>query len=134
MKKTDMSFAEGFLGIQANKAKQQGKPMLAFDWNKAAEIIKTQLIDYPDLVAEAGLQNDWDHTSGIIFINGKPTNDSYTYLASNWAKPTLILSWDNKEQQEIECSCEQDEKNHSDTKWSQESLNILGISELIELD
>lgn len=128
MKESNLSFAEGFLGTQAKEATKQGKTQKAFDWNKAAKIIKQYLVNYPDLIAEAGLQGDWDYTGGIIFENGKPTNDYYTYLASNWAKPTLIISWDNEEQIEEDCWVELSETRNSDTKWDNESLEILGIS------
>ena len=40
MKESNLTFAEGFLGTQAAVAKKQGKLMMAFDWDKAAEIIK----------------------------------------------------------------------------------------------
>ncbi len=100
---------------------------MAFDWDKAAKIIKEKLKLYPDLKAEAGLQGDWAYTGGSIFKKGKPTNKSYTFLSSNWAKPTLILSWDGCEQEEIECFTNADERFTSDTKWDEKSLEILGI-------
>lgn len=117
MKKSELTFAEGFLGIQSSKAKEKGNPMLAFDWDKAAQIIKDNLKEHPDLIAEAG---------GEIFRNGKATNNPYTYLASNWAKPTLILSWDGEEQKEIECSTLENERFSSGSKWDMPSLEILG--------
>ena len=52
MKKSNLSYAEGFLGIQARAAKD--KPLMVFDWDKAAEIIKSNLEKYPNLRAEAG--------------------------------------------------------------------------------
>ena len=74
------------------------------------------------------MQGDWDYTGGTIFENGKPTNDEYTYLQSNWANPTLILEWDGEEQEEIECFTTDDTKRfNSDTKWDETSLSILGI-------
>lgn len=125
MKKSELSFADGFLGVEANKAAKQGKPHMAFDWSKAAQIIKDAFSKHPDLTAEAGLQGDWDYTGGIIFEDGKPTNEHYTYLKSNWATPTLLLSWDGEEQEEIECFST--EKYTADSKWDIESLSILGI-------
>lgn len=126
MKQSNLSFAEGFLAENANQAKAQGKKIMAFDWDKAAEIIKNTFIQHPDLVAEAGLQGDWAYTGGCIFAEGEAIISEYTYLSSNWAKPTLILSWAGCEQQEIECSCEKSERFHSSSKWDDISLKILG--------
>lgn len=123
MKQSKYSFAEGFLGTP-NETKTFQR---AFDWDRAAHIIKKAHSDHPDLVAEAGLQGDWAYTGGIIFENGKPTNDHYTYLSSNWAPPTLILSWDGEEQEEIQCFCDDSETRTSKTKWDETSLDILGI-------
>lgn len=131
MKRSELSFADGFnpngqgvinIGL--------GKPQMAFDWDKAANIIKEKLIEHPDLKAEAGLQGDWDYTGGVIFENGKPSNQEYTFLSSNWATPTLILEWDGEEQEEIECSILANERFNSGTKWDEISLNILGITTL----
>ena len=128
MKQSNYTFAEGFLGEPAKKAKAQGAIHKAFNWNQAAEIIKNEFKNHPDLKAEAGLQGDWNYTGGIIFKDGKPTNEEYTYLASNWAMPTLILSWDDHEQKELDCWIEENDKFSSDTKWDDESLAILGIN------
>ena len=127
MKTSNLSFAEGFLGTQAQVARKQGKSMMTFDWDRASKIIKTRFKEHKDLIAEAGLEGDWNYTGGEIFADGKPTNDSYTYLSSNWATPTLILSWDGIEQEEIECFTDETERLQSDSKWDDESLKILGI-------
>lgn len=117
MKQQNISFLDG-----------KGVKSKAFDWDKAAQIIKNHLREHPDLIAEAGLRGDWDYTAGIIFENGKPTKEHYTYLSSNWAAPTLILSWDGDEQEELECSIEANERFDSDTKWDEISLAIIGIN------
>lgn len=127
MKKSNYSFADGFLVNNAVEAKKNGEKMKSFDWNKAAEIIKEKVKLHPDLNAEAGLQNDWAYTGGVIFQNGKPTNDDYTFLSSIWAIPSLILSWDDEEQEEIPCF-EQEGKYNSESKWNDESISILGIN------
>lgn len=127
MKKSNLTFAQGFLGIESGVAKSQGKKQMAFDWDIAAKIIKEKLKLHPDLKAEAGLQGDWDYTGGVIFENGKPTNEDYTFLSSNWAKPTLILEWDGREQEETECSIEESERLTAKSKWDSISLEILGI-------
>ena len=128
MKESNLSFADGFLGMQVDVARARGAKHKAFDWDKAAQIIKERFAQHPDLSAEAGLQGDWNYTGGVIFENGKPTKENYTYLSSNWAAPTLILSWDGDEQEEIECSVESNDRFDSDTKWDETSLAILGIN------
>lgn len=128
MKQSNLSFADGFNpNGQGQINRKLGKPLMVFDWDKAAEIIKEKLKLHPDLKAEAGLQGDWAYTGGVIFENGKPTNDEYTYLQSNWAKPTLILEWDGEEQEEIICETEGNERFGSDSKWDDKSLAILEI-------
>ena len=122
MKRSELTFIEGFTTTRS----RNNNPQKAFDWDKAANIIKEEFLNHNDLIAEAGLQRDWAHTGGVIFEGGKPTNDSYTHLSSNWAIPTLILSWDNQEQREIECFVIGG-RFHSDSKWDEESLKILGI-------
>lgn len=128
MKKSELAFFDANTGSRAKAASLKGSTHKAFNWDKAAEIIKEKLKLHPNLVAEAGLQKDWAYTGGSIFENGKPVNDSYTYLASNWAIPTLILSWDGEEQEEIDCHIEQNDRFHSETKWDETSLSILGIN------
>ena len=59
----------------------------------AIEIIK----ENPDSVIYAGLMEDWNNTSGLIFANGECHN-GYVYGASCWATP--IVDVDGKE---IEC-------------------------------
>ncbi len=122
MKKSELTFGDGFTsgrGFNDN-------PFRSFDYDKAAEIIKEKLKEHPDLVAEAGLQGDWDYTGGVIFEDRLPQTDNYTYLQSNWATPTLILSWDGEEQEEIECwAYSNDSRFNSGSKWDEESLKIL---------
>lgn len=125
-KKSELTFEEGFLGVQAKIAK--GNPQKCFDWDKAAKIIKETLAKHPDLIAEAGLQGDWKYTGGIIFEEGKPTNENYTYLSSNWAIPTLILSWNDEEQEEIDCFITGEHRFNESSKWDDTSLDILGIN------
>ena len=123
MKKQEISF----LGPDAIARRSQETTMKSFDWNKAAEIIKENLAKYPNLIASAGLQGDWAYTGGEIFENGKPTNDNYTYLSSNWAIPTLIIENDGEEILEVACY-EDENKFDSSSKWDKESLEILGIN------
>jgi len=129
MKKSELSFADGFNpNGQGQINRKLGIPIKAFDWDKAAQIIKDKLQQYPNLYAEAGLQGDWDYTGGLIFADGKPTNEEYTYLASNWAPPTLILYNNGDEIEEIQCSIAHEGSSFdSDSKWDDKSLKILGI-------
>ena len=124
MKKSELTFTEGFTTSRS----KNNNPQKAFDWIKAANIIKERLQEHPDLIAEAGLQGDWDFTGGVIFEQGLPTNDDFTYLSSNWAIPTLILTWDGEEQEEIECFVIGNDKYDSRSKWDEESLNVLGLN------
>jgi hypothetical protein len=131
MKKSNLTLGEGFLGIKAEKAYQEGKTQMVFDWDKAAELIKTHL-DKKDLNCEAGLQGDWSYTGGCIFENNKPTSEGYTYLSSNWAVPTLIISFDGEEQFELECyTTDETTRFDSDSKWDDISLKLLGIKETV---
>lgn len=73
------AFAKG----EANR----GEPMRVFDWDKAATLIRER----KPAVAGAGLAGDWEWTGGIIYADGKPVSDGYTYLASTWALPLVNL-------------------------------------------
>lgn len=122
MKESKLSFAEGFLGNDAAIARAKRNKFKTFDWDKAAEIIKEKLKTDKNLVAEAGLEGDWDYTGGVIFENGKPNSDDYTYLSSNWAIPTLIIN----DEEEIPCYTEDENTRfHSESKWDELSLSIL---------
>lgn len=70
MKQSNLTFKESFFGIQAKQAKREGKTQKAFDWDKAAKIIKEKYEKFPNLIAEAGLQGDWEYTGGDGTING----------------------------------------------------------------
>lgn len=88
-----------------------------FDWDKAATILKEK---NPE-VAMAGLEGDFEWTGGCIWKDGKPVLDDYTYLASRWATPILIV-----DEEEIPCylpkgSCEWT----ADTKWPESALKII---------
>lgn len=95
------------------------KPVMVFDWDKAARLIK----DSGAKSASAGLDGDWEWTGGSILSEGKPDMESYTYLASTWATPQICLD-DGVEQ---ECwkwrSDTPDWDSH--TKWPESALAIL---------
>lgn len=97
----------------------RGKELMVFDWDKAAEIIKKE----KPLLASAGLCNDWEWTGGDIYCEGKPLMDEYTYLASTWAVPELLLNG----YEVIPCYRMKSETPNwdFDTKWPQSALDIL---------
>ena len=61
-------FAMGFLGPEAIATKPIGQ-MKYMDWNKVKEIVET----HPDAVIHAGLLEDWNNTSGLIYAKGNYT-------------------------------------------------------------
>lgn len=73
----------------ANGEANRGKPLMVFDWDKAAYLIKELK---PNNVS-AGLRGDWEYTGGCIFSDGKPVprEDTYVYLASTWAIPEIEI-------------------------------------------
>ena len=74
---------------QANR----GRERKVFDWDKAVEIIKERGLKN----CGAGLESDFEYTAGMILVDGKPVTEHYTYLASNWATPQLIVYSDSDE-------------------------------------
>lgn len=119
-----------FLGpdVYAKGMSNRNNPVKAFDWDKAAEIIKAKFAEHHDLTAEAGLQGDWSYTGGCIFAEGHAIVSEYTYLSSTWATPMLVLSWDGEDQEEIPCYTDENDRFKSDSKWDEISLKILDRS------
>lgn len=117
MKDSNYSFSDGLLGM----IREERGGVRVFDWNKAAEIIR----DRKPTLAEAGLEGDWAYTGGVIYEDGEIIKDSYTYLASDWAVPTLVLN----DEESVECWVYMDESdfNH-DTKWPECAITILNSS------
>jgi hypothetical protein len=103
-------------GIISKGLANEHRPLKIFDWNKAAELIKASKAN----IAEAGLSGDWDYTGGVIYEDGKPVSDEYTYLASTWATPTLII--DGKEHP---CYTDESSGFTESTKWPISALEIL---------
>ena len=108
-----MAFARG----EASR----GQPSMVFDWEKAARLIA----DNQPQMASAGLSGDWEWTGGVVFEDGQPVTDSYTYLASTWATPELKMDGVT-----VECwRFAQDTPGWNfDTKWPPEALAILGVT------
>lgn len=94
-------FFAGFYGNVNTKPKGKTKFM---DWEKAKEIIESN----PNSVIYAGLMEDWNNTSGLIFAKGK-WYDGYVYGASNWATPILDV-----DEEEIECWTYEETKEGAD--------------------
>lgn len=117
-KRGSIRFIEGMLGSwQPNYP--DGDRM--FDWDKAARLIKEHNIQR----ASAGLAEDWDYTSGMIYAE-KPVMDSYTYLGSRWATPILV---DELTQEEYDCwMLESESEWDVDTKWPESALAIINES------
>lgn len=112
-----MGFTEGLLNGLSRQHDMSN--LKVFDWNKAARYIKENNIKR----ASAGLDGDWDCTSGVIFEDGEIVTNDYTYLASTWVIPTLEA--DGKE---IPCylTVEENTENwNSHTKWPDSSKQIL---------
>jgi hypothetical protein len=103
--------------------KAQGAPKgeeKVFDWLKAAQILAERKPD----IACAGLQSDMEWTGGYIWRDGRPVpkEETYTYLASNWATPILEIDGE-----EIECyrMMKDVPEWNSATYWPEEALAVL---------
>lgn len=111
-----MDSIEAFKMGEANR----GKDLMVFDWDKAVQIIKDKGLRN----CGAGLDSDFEWTAGMILVDGKPYTDDYTYLASTWATPQLIVYSDNENEgiydyiETIDCYIMENETNYnSDTKF-----------------
>jgi hypothetical protein len=111
--------------INGEAARASGAKTMVFDWIKAAEIIR----DRRPSSASAGLRGDWEWTGGSIFADGKPIprGETYTYLASIWARPELDIDGDV-----IECwRWQHDTQDDWDasTYWPDEALQVLNANQ-----
>lgn len=96
----------------------RGRELMVFDWDKAAQIIRDTGAKY----AAAGLSGDWEYTGGTIYNDGQPVKNDYTYLASTWATPELIVDGEC-----MDCYKMQSQTPgwDSKTKWPPSALAIL---------
>lgn len=120
-----MDTMAAFMMGMANRGKEQ----MVFDWDKAAELIRERKPRW----AEAGLKGDFENTGGLIYDEGHPVTDDYTYLASTWATPILQLGhYDEDEVENIPCYKMQHEVPawNSGTKWPQSAIDILEKEEV----
>ncbi|MEL7626964.1 MAG: hypothetical protein AAGU15_08915 [Anaerolineaceae bacterium] len=109
-----MNLVDAFMMGELNR----GNELMVFDWDKAAQRIR----EVQPVSASAGLRNDWEHTGGAIYRNGKPVIDSYTYLSSTWAVPELDM--DSAVEPCYRMRHEVPSWDH-DTKWPLSALKIL---------
>ena len=70
----------------------RGRERMVFDWDKAVSIIQERGLKN----CGAGLESDFEYTAGSILVDGVPVTEDYTYLASNWTTPQLII-YSNKD-------------------------------------
>lgn len=110
------NFAAGFFGASAVATKPIGK-MKYMDWQKVQKIVD----ENPDAVIHAGLMEDWNNTSGLIYAKGK-YYDGYVYGCSSWATP--IVDVDGAE---IECwTHEQTKEGSAKPTWWGNGQKLLG--------
>ena len=108
----------------ANGEANHGKELMVFDWEKAVNLINEN--GYKN--CGAGLKDDYGWTAGNILTNGKPVTNDYTYLASTWATPQLIVCSDDGYEivHEIDCFVMQSETSWgSDTKFPEDQQKRL---------
>lgn len=95
-----------------------------FDWDKAARVLR----DRGAKTAEAGLDEDPRWAWGSILRDGKPVarGDTYTYLASSWATPVLLVDGE-----EAECWRPESEAPgwDAETYWPESALKIFNGEE-----
>ena len=112
---------------EAEAARARGAKHMVFDWKKAAElIVKRQ----PKTVS-AGLSGDWEWTGGLIWQDGNIVHrdDTYTYLASNWATPEIEI---NGEREPCFVMLEDSPGWDASTYWPEEALKILSGGQDVE--
>jgi hypothetical protein len=91
--------------------------LMIFDWMEAAKIILDRNAEY----AEAGLAGDWGYTGGTIWNNHNIDVDSYTYLASTWAIPSIKIN-----DEYIPCFVYEGETEYdAHTKWPTDALSVI---------
>lgn len=84
-------FAMGFMGPSAVATKPIGD-MKYMDWKKIQQIVN----EHPNSVIYAGLMEDWNNTSGLIFARGKYYR-GYVYGCSCWATPIVDVDGEEME-------------------------------------
>lgn len=102
------NFADGFLGPEVVATKPIGDTKY-MDWQKVQKVVD----ENPNAVIYAGLMEDWNNTSGLIYAKGK-YYDGYVYGCSIWATPIVDVDGE-----EIECWTYEKTKEgaHKPTWW-----------------
>jgi hypothetical protein len=101
----------------AKGAANKGKEKRVFDWISAAKKIKEK----NPQIAQAGLQGDFEYTSGTIYEDGQPLRSVSCYLASNWATPILVM-----DDEVYECFLMEEQTEYDqNTMWPEEALTII---------
>lgn len=90
-------FMAGFFGAGAVASKPIGD-MKYMDWRRAHKIIEERAKENSNITVMAGLMEDWNNTSGVVYEDGEFVTDDYVYASSCWATP--ILDFDGEE---VEC-------------------------------
>ena len=104
-----------------NRAEAMRKhEMMVFDWDKAARLIRKHNPEF----ASAGLQGEWEFSGGLIYAHGRPTNTSFTHLASTVSVP--VLDMDGRVVKCYKMKHEVPEWG-AETKWPKSALDILGV-------
>ena len=88
MKLEKMDFFEPFFNLSLFSPSNEDV-LRELDWDKARDIC----LEHPNSVVCAGLAEDWDCTSGVIFDRGKfMEGDLHTsFFQSRWATPVLQI-------------------------------------------
>jgi hypothetical protein len=109
-------FGMGFMGMEAVATKPIGS-MKYMDWKKVQKVVD----EHPDSVIYAGLMEDWNNTSGLIFSKGKYYYGG-VYGCSRWATPIVDVNGE-----EIECwTYEQTEEGSGIPSWWGNGQELLG--------
>lgn len=94
------------------------REVMIFDWDQAARLIVARQAQN----AEAGLEDDWYYTGGVILRDGEPVS-GFPWLASAWERPQLIIDGGEP----IDCYRLQSEAADwgARTYWPESALEIL---------
>lgn len=98
-KRESLTFMQCFtIGNSRCAGKETFKGM---DFEKAKKIINERRDEIES--AEMGLMEDWECTSGTVFLDGKfVEGNCRIFLESLWATPLLVLNFNDGNVQEIE--------------------------------
>ena len=113
--------------MRAQEAKRLGLKHRVFDWHKAAEFIRDHR--YEIVWVSAGLKEDMECTSGVIWDDDSVVFPDFTYLQSNWATPIMEVCYKDYGIGIVEIECWQyaeDVPWDENTVWPSSAIDILG--------